>query len=595
MTSTTSFKNSLKHFSAVFLWTLKNNIAVITVYFSLIAFYAVLDTIMGIASKHKELGASSMFTGTFELALIIGLVICIRSFSYLHSKRQTDMIGSLPISRRTMYFSRLFSSFIISAVPMILVDLFIAVFVVNKIQFGDSELLGINFKIYDFTFKFTLVLLACICLFGLFSICCGRTADKIISFLAINITAPIAVTILMLLPSLLLIGYHINLNADLILFLSPLFAIFHFNTIYWIIFCVILLAGSFFLIKNRKAECAQSHFAYKFPMTAIKILISFSAGIVTALLLLVINVVSNSGNDYISFWIGMIIGSLIAHTIIQLIFGRGFKGFLKGLIPYGAMMLCFAILFTTLSFGFFGYDSYVPKADEVKSVSFNDGQKYYVDGVNILKHETSDKNVIDRTIKAHKVQVMNKDKYSKEHMLKRANFSIFNDLDHFDETPDNFIVTYTLKNGSKVTRNYSTLDGEYYADSKFLFSPEFLENYLPIFICDKKYLVNIGITDYNVEDDSIDWDEGEYDTVLKKEYALKLRETFLKEYKKYGYLPVKDDEENESYYSGYVLTFNYGKGPDKISHEEYCSSDIHVPKTYKETINLIKKCTNKTK
>lgn len=590
MTSTTFFKNGLKPFSTVFLWTLKNNIAVITVYLSLIAFYSIIDTLIGFASKTKESGAVSMVSGTFELALIIGLVICIRSFSYLHSKRQTDMAGSLPLSRRTLYFSRLFSSFIISAVPMILVNLFVACFIISDINFGAEgvEVSGISFNLFEYAFNTTVILFACICLFGLFSICCGKTADKIISFFAINLTTPISVTILMLLPSLLLMGYHVNLNADLILFLSPLFAIFHFNVIYWIVFCIVILAGSFFLIKYRKAECAQSHFAYNFPMTAIKILISFSAGIVTALLLLVINAVSDFGNDYVSFWIGMIIGSLVAYTIIQLIFARGFKGFLTGLIPYGAMILCFAVYFTSLSFGFFGYESYIPKAEDVKSVSFNSDKEYYVDGVNILKHKSTDKNLIDKTIKAHKVQIMNKNEYNKEHMLKRINFSLFNnEWDNIDG-PDNFNVTYTLKNGSKVTRNYRPLGGNYYDDSKFYKSPEYIENSMTIFICDSKYLVNAEVFDNSYYDDENDEDDEEkFSDVLKKTDAIKLRDTVIKDYKKHGLSTIDNEDDIEEDVSDYHITFNYGK-KDKRSHMSYLSTEIPVPKNYKETIKLLK-------
>lgn len=590
MTSTTFFKNGLKPFSTVFLWTLKNNIAVITVYLSLIAFYSIIDTLIGFASKTKEFGAVSMVSGTFELALIIGLIICIRSFSYLHSKRQTDMAGSLPLSRRTLYFSRLFSSFIISAVPMILVNLFVACFIISDINFGAEgvEVSGISFNLFEYAFNTTVILLACICLFGLFSICCGKTADKIISFFAINLTTPIAVIILMLLPSLLLMGYHVNLNADLILFLSPLFAIFHFNAIYWILFCIVLLAGSFFLIKYRKAECAQSHFAYNFPMTAIKILISFSAGIVTALLLLVINAVSDSGNDYVSFWIGMIIGSLVSYTIIQLIFARGFKGFLKGLIPYGAMILCFVVYFTSLSFGFFGYESYIPKAEDVKSVSFNSDKEYYVDGVNILKHESTDKNLIDKTIKAHKVQIMNKDEYNKEHMLKRINFSLFNNEEDNIDGPDNFNVTYTLKNGSKVTRNYRPLGGNYYDDSKFYKSPEYIENSMTIFICDSKYLVNAEVFDNSYYDDENDEDDEEnFSNVLKKADAIKLRDAVIKDYKKHGISTIDNEDDIEEDVSDYHITFNYGK-KDKRSHMSYLSTEIPVPKNYKETIKLLK-------
>lgn len=591
MTSTTSFKTSLKHGSAVFLWTLRNNIAVIVVYLSLIAFSAITNAVFGFATSgvtqdgivtiSNSFSVYSMVSGTFQYALIIGLVICIRSFSYLHNKRQTDMVGSLPVSRRTMYFSRLISSFIISAVPMILVNLFIAIFVTNKIEFGEGEITGININLFDYTFKSALVLFSCICLFGLLSICCGKTADKIISFFAINYGAPIAILLLMVLPALLIMGYHIDINFYWVLIFSPLLSIFQFDTIYWLIFCAATLVVSFFLIKKRKAECAQSHFAYKFPLVAVKLLISFATGIVTALLMTIIAVITDSENgDTALFWVGMILGSAIAYIIIQLIFARGFKGFLKGLIPYGAMILCFAIYFTSLSFGFFGYESYIPNIDDVKSVSFNSGDTAYVGGVNILQHEVTDKNIIKEAIDAHKQEIKLRPEFDKSHMLERSAVSIAGSMgnnyyDVFDQFNDSEItkynIVYTLKDGRKIRRSYTNSNDD---DSSkyiaFLHSNDYKENISPLFICDTKYLMSVDL--YGVEYESDD-DDDSY--IVYKNKALSVYKTVMEEYKKYGF------DSND--FSEYSLCFNYGESDANAP----VIANFAIPKTYKKTIKLI--------
>ena len=111
MTSTTSFKTNLKHSSAVFLWTLRNNIAVIVIYLSLIAFSAIMSVIYGFtidslsenSGLSNSFSAASVVSSAFNYSLIIGLVICIRSFSSLPNKRQTDMIGSLPVFYNKRY------------------------------------------------------------------------------------------------------------------------------------------------------------------------------------------------------------------------------------------------------------------------------------------------------------------------------------------------------------------------------------------------------------------------------------------------------------------------------------------------------------
>ena len=589
MTSTTSFKTNLKHSSAVFLWTLRNNIAVIVIYLSLIAFSAIMSVIYGFtidslsenSGLSNSFSAASVVSSAFNYSLIIGLVICIRSFSYLHNKRQTDMIGSLPVLRRTMYFSKLISSFIISVVPMTLVNLYIAVFITSDINIGDAELAGISINLYEYTFKLALVLFSCICLFGLLSICCGKTSDKIISFFAINYGAPIAILLLMVLPSLLVMGYSIELNFYWVLIFSPLLSIFQFDTIYWLIFCAATLVGSFFLIKKRKAECAQSHFAYKFPLVAVKLLISFATGIVTALLMTIIAVITDSENgDTALFWVGMILGSAIAYIIIQLIFARGFKGFLKGLIPYGAMILCFAIYFTSLSFGFFGYESYIPNIDDVKSVSFNSGDTAYVGGVNILQHEVTDKNIIKEAIDAHKQEIKLRPEFDKSHMLERSAVSIAGSMgnnyyDVFDQFNDSEItkynIVYTLKDGRKIRRSYTNSNDD---DSSkyiaFLHSNDYKENISPLFICDTKYLMSVDL--YGVEYESDD-DDDSY--IVYKNKALSVYKTVMEEYKKYGF------DSND--FSEYSLCFNYGESDANAP----VIANFAIPKTYKKTIKLI--------
>lgn len=587
MTSTTYSK--FKLVLSVFLWTLRNNIAVIVIYLSLIAFGAITDTLFGFSVNSKEAGCFLMFLGTLEYALIIGLVISIRSFSYLHNKRQTDMIGSLPVSRRVMYFSKLISASIISLVPMAIVDCVIILITQNGYAF--AEYFPDESQFLSLTLNASIMLIACISFFGLMSICCGKTSDKIISFFGVNLAAPVAITILTALPSMLLMGYSFSFNRDLVMLLSPIFSIVTLNPIYWLIFTAITVIISFFLIKSRKAECAQSHFAYKFPLIAVKVLISFSAGIVAALILLLINNLTKSGNDYVSFWIGMVIGSFIAYMIIQLVFARGFSGFLKGLIPYGAMLLCFAIYFTSMCTGFFGYDNYVPELDEIESVSFNaDAPAYFVDGVNILEHNITDKEVIKKAVKAHKDELKYKSSFDKAHMLDRLSLftddydNIYNTFSEDGEPFYRYHITYKLKNGNTVSRVYDNvyanqIDDDGLSNIDFLLSNTYKENISPLFICDKKYLAAVdlyGAEYWSQEDiDNEDFDE-DYNVVYKSK-AMEVYNTVMEEYKKYGF--------NTNDLSECSLQFEYGKSYKETELYE----NFAVPKSYKKTIALIKK------
>jgi hypothetical protein len=487
-----------------------------------------------------------------------------------------------------MYFSKLISASIISLVPMVIVDSVIIIMTQNSVAF--SDIFHSNLDALSLTLNASIMLIACISFFGLMSICCGKTSDKIISFFGVNLAAPVAITILTALPSLLLMGYSFSFNINLVMFLSPIFSIITWNPIYWLIFTAITVLLSFFLIKKRKSECAQSHFAYKLPLIAVKVLISFSAGIVVALILLLINNLTKSGNDYVSFWIGMIIGSFIAYMIIQLIFARGFSGFLKGLIPYGAMLLCFAIYFTSMCTGFFGYDNYVPELDEIESVSFNTDRSAYVDGVNILEHNITDKEVIKKAVKAHKDELKYKASFDKAHMLDRLSRftedydNIYNTFSEDGEPFYRYHITYKLKNGNTVSRGYDNvyanqIDDDGLSNIDFLLSNTYKENISPLFICDKKYLAAVELygAEYWSQEDIDDEDFDEDYNVVYKSKAMEVYKTVMEEYKKYGF---KTNDLSEC-----SLQFEYGKS----YKETVLSEDFAVPKSYKKTIALIKK------
>lgn len=573
MTSTTYSESKIKQGVSVFLWTLKSNISTLIVYLSILAFFTIINWVICAGTK-TAFNSNVMLAETFLTAMVIGLIVSIKSFSYLHDKRQTDMTGALPVSRRTLFFSRLISSAVISGVPMLIIYLVINTFFPNN----ESAFLPDNNLFV--TLNVIVYLFSNISLFGLLSICCGKTSDKIVSFIVLNLLTPFAVYFLTILPASLLMGYSVNLNLDFLLFLSPAFAFAGTNPIYWVIFSAVCLLLSFVLIKNRSAESADSGFAYKLPLIAIKVLASFSVGIVSAFMFIV---TIENNNDYLAFWSGMIIGSLIAYIIIQIIFAHGFTGFLKGLIPYGAMLICFAVLFSSLHFGWFGFETYVPDVNDIKSVSFTTSNPIYINGVNITAHEVYDKKVIEDTVKAHK-KIISIESFKDRKMLERTKVNYLyeknneSDIKELGTDALNFNVTYTLKNGIKVQRNYSnfTTYGDASTNVPFLQSEEYIVNSSPLFVCDEKYFIVVEVE--KLEDD----DFATYGGIQSEsKTVIKLIRTIKEDYKKYGI---------SSSSSGYLLTFMISNGEKKKDGEVslYPLASVNVPSNYSKTLKLIK-------
>lgn len=581
MTSTTYSNSKIKQALVIFLWTLKTNRAVIIVYLSILGFFAIINTMIG-GVNENGFSEGTMEVETFATAMIIGLIVSIRAFSYLHSKRQTDLVGALPVSRRTMFFSRLFSASVISGVPLLIV------FLILQLCYDGWRLSDYSIFYFDSPITFLkpfLVLIANIAMFGVLSICCGKTSEKIISFAGINIAVPMTIYALTILPATMVMGYTVTIEPAVLLMLSPSFAFIYFKTVYWVIFILACLVLSFFLIKSRKAESAQSHFAYKFPLVAIKVLVSFSAGAATGFMLVMMTSSASSNLDYPLFWIGMLIGSFLAHLIIQLIFNHGVKGFLKGLIPYGAMLLCFAVFFVILNTGFLGYESYVPNVDDIQSVSFTGNNPIYVDGVNILENEVTDKRIIKEAAEAHRQALKNIDIFKASPMFTRSRINylytneVYSNSYILEEYPTNFFITYTLKDGRKVSRVYSSYYDYYdnnhseFDNIPFLNTDDYKKNISPVFICDEKYLLTVDI----------ETNDDESGIAIFGEKGREILNTFKKEYDKYG---IKGNELN---LSDYVLEFSYGKenkGTGEVYTIATCET-ITIPKSYKETIKLI--------
>ncbi|MDD6848679.1 MAG: hypothetical protein PUD53_07935 [Oscillospiraceae bacterium] len=493
MTSTTSYKNSLKQAWSIFKWTLKSSKAVWIIYLSLLAFSGICFVVLNIGvnsliavsgmAADEIAKESAVFTEVASifymsevsgLAVIFSFVLAIMGFGYLHNKRMTDMFGAMPVSRRTLYFSKWASSIIIPAIPMLFINLILNIFVPKSeiINEGLTALsqMGVYYgNTFESTFRTLIAIVACVSFFGLLSICCGKKSDAIISTIVIMGAFPVAMALLQFLPMSLINGYVANINIDLIVALSPVSATESGPIWYWLLFIGVCLVLSFFLVKNRKSESAQSHFAYRLPFELVKIIVSFAVGITIGyLFLLILGWNADRLGCFGAFWLGMILGSIVTHTILQIVLNHGFKGYLKGLISYGAMIGTFAVVFLVLATGFVGYESYVPKAEDVKSVTFTDGATYMVNGENIIKNNYSeDKKLIEKTVNAHKAIC---DEYSKKPltMFQLSGVNIVNTLannvsealysKYSGYSYDGSIlkITYTLNNGTKVNRVYTT-------------------------------------------------------------------------------------------------------------------------------------------
>ena len=275
------------------------------------------------------------------------------------------------------------------------------------------------------------------------------------------------------------------------------------NIIYWLIFSIACIVLGAFLAKKRKAERAQSAFAFHLPCYIIKVLVSFLAGMFLGVLFGSVNVLGG----YAGFVFGFILASVPVYIIVHLILYRGFSKLIKTSIPLGALIIVSCVGVALCCFDAFGYNSYVPKTQDIKSAGFYDANSNYqakgsAVGKNLkdMADDITDKDTIANILEAH-YQLVDKRNYSIQNKFKNTWVSMFKDnvpvFSEISKNPD-YAFAYTLNNGNIVTRTYSSASAfeetESYLSSTYneldtsdiIYSKGYIKAYSPLVKADYK-------------------------------------------------------------------------------------------------------------
>lgn len=478
MTSTTSFKGKLKQIKSMFLWELKSCTGTLVVYAIiaavLITITFTLCAVLGFSSDSGLFGLAQSMTAdsnssqtnaamqffqlisseiVYYLTIIFTIFYTIKVYSYMHNKRKTDLYGSMPISRVTLLFSKTASAYIFSVIPALF---FLGIISIISIYLGQPIISDVS-QIY---IKITLGTFACVSAYGLISVCCGTTLNTVIMFIMVCVAYPLSALFVKGVFSSFYTGLYLGIikNSFIMNALNPLAAYDGINVVYWIVFSLVCLAGGALLAKNRKSERAQSSFAYYLPCHIVKVLVSFLMGMFLGVLFGSLNVF---GYGYFGFVFGFILGSVPTFVICHLIFYKGFSKLAKSSIVLGGLIAFVIGGMALCNFDVFGYNSSLPREDDIKSAGFiqssmcfrnNDEEiKKYVD--NSSEDFTDKKNI--KTIYKYNSGIF--DLYKFQSNEKFA--SVWGDMITSNlpfTINDNISFSYKLKNGSTFTRVYST-------------------------------------------------------------------------------------------------------------------------------------------
>ncbi|WP_418545976.1 hypothetical protein [Ruminococcus bromii] len=521
MTQKTSFKSRLKQMLSFFLSDLKScntflivfgiiSAVAITVCFTICvvlgndsSFSMMLSalSITGIANSgigEIELFQYSSASLVYLISIVFTIIYTVRIYSYLHNKRKADLYGSLPIGRATLFIAKSVSAYLMSIIPAIF---FLSLISIISVCSGHSVVSEVT-KLFP---EICMGTLASISFFGLIAICCGTMLNSVLMFVAVCVAYPLSAIFIKGIVVGCFDGFYVGIFKDSVIMnaLNPLAAYDGINVIYWLIFSVVCIALGAFLAKKRKAERAQSAFAFHLPCYIIKVLVSFLAGMFLGVLFGSMNVFGG----YAGFVFGFILASVPVYIIVHLILYRGFSKLIKTSIPLGALIIVSCVGVALCCFDAFGYNSYVPKTQDIKSAGFYGANSNYqakgsVVGKNLkdMADDITDKDTIANILEAH-YQLVDNRNYSVKNKFKNTWFSMFKDnvpvFSEISKNPD-YAFAYTLNNGNIVTRTYSSASAfeetESYLTSSYneldtsdiIYSKGYIKAYSPLVKADYK-------------------------------------------------------------------------------------------------------------
>ena len=371
---------------------------------------------------------------------ITGLLI----FRFIHSRKTSVFVHSLPIKRTANYVSSVLAGFTLMAVPVILNSLILMIISAS----GYSSL----FSVGD---CFTWMWLNLFCLFTMFSCVCFAASITGNSFamIAINVLLHCFVLIItagfVMVSDVFLYGFaDENIIFEKVInntfpvrigqmmstwgYQERVFADYGITIAKFGVFALIFYVLGALLYKYRRMETAEDiagfsclNHIFKYGLTFIGALSAF------ALLSSFIH------ENPFMLWCIVILVSVIIYFGVEMLLKKNFRVW-RSYKGYVGFAVCFAVMMSIFAFtSFFGYETYTPEQSEIKSATVYD---YYRNEKPLLESDE---------IKTKALQIHSRMLDKKELVKEIDNYSRIH-------------VEYILENGKRVHRAYPIERDELY-------------------------------------------------------------------------------------------------------------------------------------
>ena len=382
---------------------------------------------------------------------VLPVLVSILLFKYTNEEKSSSFIHGLPISKRKLYITNILTGIVMYVIPF-LVNLII-ILLLNLGEMGKYLQFTDIIKWFGICMLYNTIFFAFATFIGTF--CASKISHGILTYILMY--APVGVLVLTsAITENILYGFKglssnfeeftklpfIKIIEDFremsSYYLSQTIEFETSTIIIYITSIIVMLVLGYFIYKKRKLEITKEFIAFKGIRSFVKYAATFLVNLLSYMYFYDV-----IGKHNIRTLLASFIITLIAYLIIEMILKKTYKVF-KSIIGFIVYAVIITITFVISSTGAFGYETRIPKAENVEEVSFK------------VRNETinfKEKQNIENIINFQQKLVDEKKKGYTE-----------------------YTIEYKLKGGRKITRKYDINNSLYKEElNKILTSNEYYE------------------------------------------------------------------------------------------------------------------------
>ena len=436
---------------------------------------------------------SEIATILIPLLLVFLIVSSIQTFQYMHKRRSVDLFHALPVRRTPLLLGNMAAIGTVLAVIAILNLVICGVVDMALGATGDYSagwLLGLMGYML-------LLLAASLCGTVFLLVSCGTVSGAVIAGILLTVGWPLLVICGASIIQDSLPGCQLVASGSVLTALTPYLALFvpYSNggevllsvalmgdqtyesgsalsngamtvwlILWWVLVTAVLLAGCILVYRKRKSEAAENNFSYPVLRIIIRFIISGAVGLGCALFF------GNLSGSNVVFYLTAVLASGLTHVITQVVWVREIRELPRSLLYYAALAVAMAVFFVGLATGGLGYVNRIPAEGDVDYIRVDLPGYHFDDSKETYLYSRTRSLTVD-TVLPEDEDVLykdNVDSFSVEPKLQKPKSiqtvqalhqTILSQyqapyLPVREEGDYHCLLTYTLKNGEELERNY---------------------------------------------------------------------------------------------------------------------------------------------